>query len=81
MLEAVLVLVTVAQRYRCTLSSRQPIRPQSYPTLRPEHGILMLLARREDPGGIPPTNPRSSEAWIYIAMIHRMSRYMLPVYH
>jgi putative transposase len=26
------------------------------------------------------TNPRSSEAWIYIAMIHRMSRYVLPVY-
>jgi len=23
-------------------------------------------------------NPRSSEAWIYIAMIHRMSRYILP---
>ena len=26
------------------------------------------------------TNPRSSEAWIYIAMIHRMSQYVLPVY-
>ena len=26
------------------------------------------------------TNPPSSEAWIYIAMIHRMSRYVLPVY-
>jgi putative transposase len=24
------------------------------------------------------TNPKSSEAWIYIAMIHRMSRSMLP---
>ena len=23
-------------------------------------------------------NPRSSETWIYIAMIHRMSRFMLP---
>src|SRR5262249_42665221 len=23
-------------------------------------------------------NPRSSEAWIYLAMIHRMSRYALP---
>ena len=23
-------------------------------------------------------NPKSSEAWIYIAMIHRMSRYSLP---
>ena len=23
-------------------------------------------------------NPKSSEAWIYIAMIHRMSRFMLP---
>jgi len=23
-------------------------------------------------------NPRSSETWIYLAMIHRMSRYMLP---
>jgi putative transposase len=27
------------------------------------------------------TNPRSSEAWIHIAMIHRMSRYMIPVRH
>ena len=26
------------------------------------------------------TNPRSSEAWIYIAMIHRMSRYMIPAH-
>jgi putative transposase len=24
------------------------------------------------------TNPESSEAWIYIAMIHRMSRYCMP---
>lgn len=24
------------------------------------------------------TNPKSSETWIYIAMIHRMSRFMLP---
>ena len=23
-------------------------------------------------------NPRSSETWIYIAMIHRMSRFVLP---
>jgi putative transposase len=23
-------------------------------------------------------NPKSSEAWIYLAMIHRMSRFMLP---
>jgi len=26
-------------------------------------------------------NPRSSETWIYIAMIHRMSRYTLPGHH
>ena len=24
------------------------------------------------------SNPRSSETWIYVAMIHRMARYMLP---
>jgi putative transposase len=24
------------------------------------------------------TNPKSSEAWMYIAMIHRMSRFVLP---
>jgi putative transposase len=24
------------------------------------------------------TNPQSSEAWVYIAMTHRMSRYLLP---
>jgi putative transposase len=24
------------------------------------------------------SNPRSSETWIYLAMIHRMSRFMLP---
>ena len=27
------------------------------------------------------TNPRSSEAWIHIAMIHRMNRYMIPAHH
>ncbi len=26
-------------------------------------------------------NPRSSETWIYIAMLHRMSRFMLPGHH
>ncbi len=24
------------------------------------------------------TNPKSSEAWIYVAMIHRMSRFSMP---
>jgi putative transposase len=24
------------------------------------------------------TNPRTSEAWVYIAMTHRMSRFLLP---
>jgi putative transposase len=26
-------------------------------------------------------NPKSSEAWIYIAMIHRMARFSLPEKH
>jgi putative transposase len=26
-------------------------------------------------------NPHSSETWIYLAMVHRMSRFMLPGHH
>jgi hypothetical protein len=46
MQEALLVLATVAQRFRFTLAPGQRITPKPCITLRPEHGIRMVLAGR-----------------------------------
>jgi cytochrome P450 len=45
-MEAVLILATIAQRFRLSLVPGQRIMPTPYVTLRPEPGIRMLLARR-----------------------------------
>ena len=46
MVEAVLILATIAQRFRPTLPSGQRVRPEPSITLRPERGIRMRLERR-----------------------------------
>jgi cytochrome P450 len=46
MMEAVLLLSTIAQRFRLTLVPGQRITPTPYVTLRPEPGVWMVLARR-----------------------------------
>ncbi len=46
MMEAVLLLAAIAQRFRLTLVPGQRVTPTPYVTLRPEPGIRMLLARR-----------------------------------
>jgi cytochrome P450 len=45
-MEAVLVLATIAQRFRLSLEPDQRITPTPYVTLRPEPGIRMRLAVR-----------------------------------
>jgi cytochrome P450 len=45
-MEAVLVLATIAQRFRLSLVPGQRITPTPYITLRPEPGVRMLLDRR-----------------------------------
>lgn len=46
MAEAVLLLATVAQRYRLRLVPGFPVDPQGLITLRPRHGMRMILERR-----------------------------------
>jgi cytochrome P450 len=46
MTEAILILATVAQRYRLRLKSGHPIEPQGLITLRPRYGMPMTLERR-----------------------------------
>jgi len=46
MMEAVLLLAAIAQRFRLTLVPGQRVTPTPYVTLRPEPGLRMLLARR-----------------------------------
>jgi cytochrome P450 len=46
MMEAVLILAAIAQRFRLTLEPGQRITPTPYVTLRPEPGVRMRLARR-----------------------------------
>jgi cytochrome P450 len=45
-MEAILLLATIAQRFRLSLLPGQQIKPTPYVTLRPEPGPRMLLARR-----------------------------------
>jgi cytochrome P450 len=46
MMEAVLLLATIARRFRLVLVPGQRVRPTTYVTLRPEPGIRMVLAPR-----------------------------------
>jgi cytochrome P450 len=46
MTEAVLILATIAQRYRLRLKAGHPVEPQGLITLRPRYGMRMLLLRR-----------------------------------
>jgi cytochrome P450 len=45
-MEAVLLLATIARRFRLTLEPGQRITPRPYVTLRPEPGLRMRLTRR-----------------------------------
>lgn len=44
--EAVLILATVAQRYRLELAPGHPVEPEPLITLRPKHGMRMTLTTR-----------------------------------
>jgi cytochrome P450 len=46
MTEAILILATIAQRYRLRLKSGHPVEPQGLITLRPRYGLQMHLERR-----------------------------------
>jgi cytochrome P450 len=46
LMEAVLLLVTIAQNYQLSLVPDYPIVPQPSITLRPESGIKMVLSKR-----------------------------------
>jgi cytochrome P450 len=48
MAEAMLILATIAQRYRLRLKPGHPIEPQGLITLRPRFGLRMTLQRRSD---------------------------------
>jgi cytochrome P450 len=44
--EALLILSTIAQRYRLHLKPGHPVEPQGLITLRPRYGLPMRLERR-----------------------------------
>ena len=46
LMEAVLLLVTIAQKYQLSLVPDFPIVPQPSITLRPEHGLKMVASKR-----------------------------------
>jgi cytochrome P450 len=47
MTEAMLILATIAQRYRLHLKPGHPVEPQGLITLRPRYGLRMTLERRQ----------------------------------
>jgi hypothetical protein len=48
MTEAMIILATIAQRYRLPLKPGFQVEPQGLITLRPRHGLRMILDRRTD---------------------------------
>jgi cytochrome P450 len=46
LMEATLLLATIAQRFRFTLAPRASVTPMLSVTLRPAHGIAMILSAR-----------------------------------
>ena len=44
--EAMLILATPAQRYRLRLAPGQTVEPQALLTLRPRHGMKMIVEKR-----------------------------------
>ena len=48
MVEAMIILATIAQRYRLRLKPGFPVEPQGLITLRPRYGLRMTLDRRTD---------------------------------
>ena len=48
MAEAMLILATIAQRYRLRLKPGFPVEPHGLITLRPRYGLKMLLEQRQD---------------------------------
>lgn len=61
MMETILVLATVGQRFHLRLVPDHPIELWPAVTLRPRHGIRMTLSRREQPGGGGSANPIRAE--------------------
>ena len=53
-MEGVLVLATIAQRWRLRLLAGDPIELDTLITLRPKHGMSMVLEQRSTPGTVPP---------------------------
>jgi cytochrome P450 len=47
MAEAILILATIAQRYRLRVKPGHPIEPQGLITLRPRYGLPMIVERRD----------------------------------
>jgi cytochrome P450 len=47
--EAILMLATIAQRYRLRLTPGHPVEAQGLITLRPRYGLRMTLERRQNP--------------------------------
>ena len=48
MAEAMLILATIAQRYRLHLKPGHPVEPQGLITLRPRYGLRMMLEPRQN---------------------------------
>ena len=46
MMEAQLVLATIAQRYRLRLVAKHPVEAEGLITLRPRYGLLMTVEQR-----------------------------------
>jgi cytochrome P450 len=46
MTEAMLILASLAQRFRLRLAPDQKVEPQGLITLRPRHGMKMVIERR-----------------------------------
>jgi cytochrome P450 len=60
-MEGVLLIATLAQQWKMRLASEQRVEPQPKVTLRPRHGIRMVLSRRTEALDQQKPVPRSNE--------------------
>jgi cytochrome P450 len=60
MMEAILILATMAQKFRFTLLPDHPVVPRTTVTLRPEHGIKGVLSKKESPSLVAASAPSGS---------------------
>ena len=81
MMEAVLILATIARRYRLSVEPGQTLELLPSITLRPRHGLRMRIARETEPRGRPPRRTADEAATESIGIVSRAMPQRVAIEH